>query len=88
MIISSETLDIGDIPPPLLLICSANQYSIEKVCVSAIQSGIMPAHCNYLSIPSNLLTLYSRAPCRTLISRGGGVQRPPLLSQFLLELEG
>ena len=57
MIISSETLDIGDIPPPLLLICSANQYSIEKVCVSAIQSGIMPAHCNYLSIPSNLLKI-------------------------------
>ena len=37
-----------------------------------------------------LLTFNSRAPCRTLIGRrDGGVQRfPPLLSQFLLELEG
>ena len=33
------------------------------------------------------LTPYSRAPCRTLIGRGGR-GRPPLLSQFLLELKG
>ena len=37
-----------------------------------------------------LLTFNSRAPCHTLIGRGGGVFNapPPLLSQFLLELEG
>ena len=37
-----------------------------------------------------LLTFNSRAPCRTLIGRGGGALNtpPPLLSQFLLELEG
>ena len=34
------------------------------------------------------LTPYSQAPCRPLISRGGGVQRSHMLSQFLLELEG
>ncbi len=31
MIISSETLDIRDIPPPLLIICSARQYKYSKV---------------------------------------------------------